>query len=73
MALIVSEDDIRARAYELWLDAGSPDGRAEEFWEQARLQLAELGTPTTSSDLVVDSDDFAEAPNAEPKSGNEPP
>jgi hypothetical protein len=48
-------------------------GCAEEFWEQARLQLAEFGAPTTSSDLVVDSDDFAEAPNAEPKSGNEPP
>ena len=30
------EQAIRERAYELWQQAGSPDGRHEEFWHQAR-------------------------------------
>jgi hypothetical protein len=30
------EDRIRRRAYELWEREGSPDGHAEEFWEQAK-------------------------------------
>lgn len=34
-----AEEDIRTRAYQLWLAAGSPDGRAEEYWEEARQQL----------------------------------
>ncbi len=46
MELTASEGDIRARAYELWLEAGSPVGCAEESWEQARVQLAELEVPT---------------------------
>ncbi|SAL02863.1 DUF2934 domain-containing protein [Caballeronia ptereochthonis] len=35
------QDRIRRRAYELWERQGSPDGRAEEFWEQAKAILAE--------------------------------
>ena len=30
---------IRERAYALWEKEGSPGGRAEEFWERARLML----------------------------------
>jgi Protein of unknown function (DUF2934) len=33
------EEDIRGRAYELWEHAGRPDGRSEEFWHNARLEL----------------------------------
>ncbi|SAL30064.1 hypothetical protein AWB73_02498 [Caballeronia turbans] len=29
------QDRIRRRAYEIWEREGSPDGRAEEFWQQA--------------------------------------
>lgn len=29
------QDRIRRRAYELWEREGSPDGRAEEFWQRA--------------------------------------
>jgi hypothetical protein len=56
----------------LWLEAGSPDGRAEEFWEQARLQLAKTETPS-QEDKVADSDDFAAASSEKPKSGGKQP
>ncbi|PRX33365.1 Protein of unknown function (DUF2934) [Paraburkholderia sp. BL18I3N2] len=65
MTSAVSDSDIRGRAYELWLQAGSPEGRADEFWEQARSQLAEP-EPPNQEDTVADSDDFAEAPTAKP-------
>jgi hypothetical protein len=29
------EHRIRERAFQLWQDAGSPEGRAEEFWQRA--------------------------------------
>ncbi|MDH6149493.1 MULTISPECIES: DUF2934 domain-containing protein [Paraburkholderia] len=35
------EEKIRVRAYELWEKDGSPDGRADECWEQARAQIEE--------------------------------
>ena len=34
------ERRVRERAYFLWERAGSPEGRAEEFWEQARREEA---------------------------------
>ena len=33
------QDRIRRRAYEIWERDGSPDGRAEEFWQQAISSL----------------------------------
>jgi DUF2934 family protein len=38
-----THEEIRDRAYALWVDAGSPDGREEEFWHQAEAELAENG------------------------------
>jgi hypothetical protein len=35
------EQQIRARAHELWEQAGKPDGREDEFWQQAERQLRE--------------------------------
>ncbi len=34
-----SADEIRARAYELWEQAGRPEGRDDEFWQQAEQAL----------------------------------
>jgi len=34
-----SEDHIRARAHELWEQAGKPEGRDDEFWLQAEQAL----------------------------------
>jgi hypothetical protein len=38
-----SKDDIRARARQLWEQAGRPQGRDEEFWFQAERELNEDG------------------------------
>jgi hypothetical protein len=35
------EEKIRVRAYELWEKDGSPEGRADEYGEQARTQIDE--------------------------------
>ena len=46
-------DDVRARAYQLWEQAGKPEGRIDEFWFKAEEQLKaervrhELKTPDT--------------------------
>jgi hypothetical protein len=36
-----TDDDalIRNRAYELWQEAGMPDGNEDEFWHRARLEI----------------------------------
>jgi hypothetical protein len=36
-----SEEQIRARAHELWEQAGKPKGREEEFWLRAERDLSE--------------------------------
>jgi hypothetical protein len=33
------EDVIRRRAYELWQQAGCPEGRSDEFWHAARAEI----------------------------------
>jgi hypothetical protein len=35
------EERIRVRAYELWEKDGRPEERADEYWEQARVQIEE--------------------------------
>jgi hypothetical protein len=35
----ISEEAIRAGAHQLWEQAGQPDGRDDEFWLQAELDL----------------------------------
>jgi hypothetical protein len=34
------ERRIRERAHKMWLDEGSPDGRAESHWELAKMAIA---------------------------------
>jgi hypothetical protein len=43
---------IRDRAYELWVSAGSPDGKAQHFWFLAEKQIH--GTQNTSSQPTED-------------------
>ena len=57
------EEAIRKRAYELWEHAGMPEGRSEEFWHAARLELGaketieglidELGPPIVEPPVVA--------------------
>ena len=34
------ETRIRRRAHKIWLDEGSPEGRAESHWELAKIAIA---------------------------------
>jgi hypothetical protein len=61
----MTEEELRPLAYRLWERAGCPDGRADEFWEQAWLQLGSGGSPT-QGDRLNDSDEFADAPAVVP-------
>ena len=37
------EKRIRERAYYIWLAEGQPEGRADQHWEQAKLQIEREG------------------------------
>jgi hypothetical protein len=45
------EHRIRERAFQLWQEAGCPEGKADEFWHRARAIEAEINI-ADSSDLV---------------------
>jgi len=38
---MISRPQVRARAYELWEEAGRPSGRDAEFWLEAERQVKE--------------------------------
>jgi hypothetical protein len=44
------EEAVRRRAYELWEQAGQPEGRSEEFWFAAIAELE--GEPPTFEERV---------------------
>lgn len=44
MADNMHEEKIRTLAYELWQRDGSPDGRADEYWDAARAQIENEGS-----------------------------
>ncbi|MDE1184229.1 DUF2934 domain-containing protein [Paraburkholderia sp.] len=45
---------IRTRAYQLWQDEASPDGKAEEHWENARRQIEAEGGASTDAAPAAD-------------------
>jgi hypothetical protein len=49
------EHRIRERAFELWQEAGCPEGRAEEFWHKAREQETASREGTESVDIVEEA------------------
>lgn len=46
----IREERIRTAAYFLWIDAGRPDGKSEEFWLTAEKLDAPAGGETASED-----------------------
>lgn len=36
----IEEDRIRMRAYEIWEAMGCPEGRHQETWQQAQIEIA---------------------------------
>ena len=49
-----SKQEIDARAYQLWEQAGRPDGREAEFWQLAEQELRneDKGSPTRTPDTL---------------------
>jgi hypothetical protein len=39
---MATDEQIRARARQLWEQAGRPEGRDEEFWYQAEKEVGEM-------------------------------
>ncbi|NMA97666.1 MAG: DUF2934 domain-containing protein [Phyllobacteriaceae bacterium] len=44
---------VRERAYQLWDQAGQPEGREQEFWFDAERELAEENEVDTSAEAAV--------------------
>jgi hypothetical protein len=51
------EEKQRALAYELWEKAGRPEGRQDEFWQQAERSLAEDKRAVPNDDLDIAGED----------------
>ena len=51
------DEEIRHRAYMIWLDEGQPDGLAEDHWHQAVAEIQEAerrDRPGSPTDQMVD-------------------
>jgi hypothetical protein len=52
------EESVRTRAYELWEQAGSPEGQAEHFWYIAARELESVDRGVAASgELMADGPD----------------
>jgi hypothetical protein len=52
--MIDLEQKIRERAYQIWEQEGCVDGRAEQHWQMAKLELTVAGEASTDGiDTVV--------------------
>ena len=49
------EHRIRERAFELWQEAGCPEGRAEEFWHLAREKETAAQGGDKGGDIVEEA------------------
>jgi hypothetical protein len=45
-----TQEEVIHRAYELWEQAGKPEGRDQEFYHQAERELASLEPDTTADE-----------------------
>ncbi len=52
----ISEDQIRERAYRLWLEEGQPQGKDAEHWEKARRLLAREGIEEAVPEFPISPD-----------------
>ena len=69
MDVQMSEEQIRTLAFHLWEQDGSPDGRADEYWEKARQQLGLGGAAPDkkapdASEPETETAGFGEEPEA---------
>jgi hypothetical protein len=62
----IKEQDIQEKAYQLWEQAGRPDGGAEDFWHQARDALTRGETAATQPDAKIDNASEESFPASDP-------
>jgi hypothetical protein len=62
MDVQMSEEQIRTLAFHLWEQEGSPEGRADEYWEKARQQLGLGGAAQDATE--TETAGFGEEPEA---------
>lgn len=68
--------EIRERAYQIWIEAGQPVGQEEEHWEQARRDVegAEQDTGDAGTDKQSRLDESLKEsfPSSDPSSESQP-
>ena len=64
MDVQLSEEQIRTLAFDLWEQDGSPEGRADEYWDKARQQLSSGSDSESTADGKIDG--FGEEPDTTP-------
>jgi hypothetical protein len=47
--LVITQDQIAARAFEIWEREGHPTGRDQDHWAQAEAELREAGVKKSAS------------------------
>ncbi|MGE5477056.1 MAG: DUF2934 domain-containing protein [Bacteroidales bacterium] len=69
-----ADQEIKDLAYKLWQDAGSPDGRDQEFWYAAEVQVkaakpakAKAAAPKASKPKAAPKPKAAAAPKPKAK------
>jgi Protein of unknown function (DUF2934) len=60
----MTEEQIRTLAFYLWEQDGSPDGRADEYWDKARQQLGLADSEPNAR--TEDATGFGDEPEAAP-------
>ncbi|GLK78325.1 DUF2934 domain-containing protein [Methylopila turkensis] len=63
--------DVRERAYQIWIEEGRPEGREHEHWERARQELGV--DPTSAPQAPTEVGGGEEAASAEPAVAAKPP
>lgn len=64
MDVQLSEEQIRTLAFDLWEQDGSPEGRADEYWDKARQQLSSGSDSESTADGSING--FGEEPDTTP-------
>lgn len=72
------ESQIRQRAYDLWIEAGRPEGDPEQFWLQAERDLSEDDPAASNKGAAMTSDEELDkqledtTPASDPPSATQP-
>lgn len=67
------EEQIRERAYDLWIEAGRPEGEPEQFWLQAEKDLAGDDPAASGKGAVLTADEELEKQLEESIPASDPP